>query len=116
MLRSYLTIALRNARRDGVFSLLNVIGLAIGLACGILILLYVQREFSYDRHHAKADRIHRVFTKWTQANGETSYGDAAQGPVGPMAQKLSDVGIRKIRSSGSPEIFCHKSWASSSSA
>jgi putative ABC transport system permease protein len=83
MLRSYLTIALRNARRDGVFSLLNVIGLAIGLACGILILLYVQREFSYDRHHAKADRIHRVFTKWTQANGETSYGYAAQGPVGP---------------------------------
>lgn len=42
------------------YSLINIIGLAIGMACCILIALYVQHELSYDRYHAKKDRIYRV--------------------------------------------------------
>jgi len=60
MLKSYFKIAVRNLLRHKSYSLINIVGLAIGMACCILILLYVQNELSYDRHHEKADRIYRV--------------------------------------------------------
>ena len=62
MLRNYLTIAWRNLLRHKVFSLINVLGLAIGMAACLLILQYVSFELSYDRHQ-NADRIYRVSQK-----------------------------------------------------
>ncbi|MDX1516458.1 MAG: ABC transporter permease [Woeseiaceae bacterium] len=60
MLRNYLKIALRNIAGNPLFSAINIIGLSIGLACCILITLYVRYETSYDKHWQNADRIHRV--------------------------------------------------------
>ncbi|MCP4757041.1 MAG: FtsX-like permease family protein [Proteobacteria bacterium] len=60
MLGNYLKIAYRNLKRYRGYSLINVSGLAIGIACCLLILLYVRYELSYDRHWDKADRIYRV--------------------------------------------------------
>lgn len=60
MLKSYLLIAWRNFRKHKSFSLINVAGLAVGMACFILIMLYVQYELSFDRYHANAGRIYRV--------------------------------------------------------
>ena len=60
MLRNYLTVALRNLRRHKGYSAINVLGLAIGMASCVLILLYVQDELAYDRHHEKKDRIYRI--------------------------------------------------------
>jgi putative ABC transport system permease protein len=60
MWRNYLKVALRNLQRQKGFTFINVAGLAVGMACCVLILLYVQDERSYDRHHAKADRIYRL--------------------------------------------------------
>ena len=60
MLRNYFTIAFRNLLRHKGFSFINVFGLAVGLACCLLIVLYVLDELSYDRFHAKGDRIARV--------------------------------------------------------
>jgi putative ABC transport system permease protein len=60
MFRNYLTVAVRNLVRHKVYSLINILGLAIGMACCILILLFVQDEFSYDRYHEKAEQIYRV--------------------------------------------------------
>ena len=62
MLKNYLKIALRNILRHKGYSLINVLGLAIGMACCILILLYVQDELSYDRYHENADRVYRLAT------------------------------------------------------
>ena len=58
MLRSYLKIALRNIQRRAGFTAINVFGLAVGMAACLLIGLYVGDELSYDRFHAKADRIY----------------------------------------------------------
>jgi putative ABC transport system permease protein len=58
--RNYLTTALRNLRKQKLFTLLNLAGLALGLTCCLLIALYVQHELSYDTFHEKADRIARV--------------------------------------------------------
>jgi putative ABC transport system permease protein len=60
MFQSYLKIALRNIVHQKSYSFINIIGLAIGITCCILILLYVQDELSYDRYHANAGRIYRV--------------------------------------------------------
>lgn len=60
MIHNYLKIALRNLLRYKFYSMINVIGLAVGIACCLLILLYIQHELSYDRYHEKADRIYRL--------------------------------------------------------
>lgn len=64
MLRSYLYVALRTLAKQKLYTMLNILGLAIGLACFILIARYVQYELSYDTFHEKADRIHRVIGRW----------------------------------------------------
>ena len=60
MIKNYLIVAIRNIARNKTFSAINILGLAIGMACCILILLYVQDELSYDQHHEHAHRIYRV--------------------------------------------------------
>ena len=60
MIKNYLKIAWRNLVRNKTFSLINIVGLAIGLACFIMIALYVADELSYDRYNEKADRIYRI--------------------------------------------------------
>ncbi len=60
MFKNYLKIALRNFLKHRAYSFINISGLAIGIACCILMLLFVQEELSYDRFHANAERIHRV--------------------------------------------------------
>ena len=60
MLKSYVTIALRHMTRQKSYTAINVFGLAVGMACAMLIFLYVDFELSYDRYHEKADRVYRV--------------------------------------------------------
>ena len=60
MFRSYLKIAVRNLRKHSAYSVINVLGLAVGMACCVLIILFVQDELSYDRYHEKSDRIFRI--------------------------------------------------------
>ncbi|MFC1556051.1 ABC transporter permease [candidate division KSB1 bacterium] len=62
MFKNYLTIAFRNILRQKGFSFINLSGLAIGMACCILILLFVQDELSFDRYHENSDRLYRVVT------------------------------------------------------
>src|SRR5690606_40086154 len=60
MLRSFFTIALRNIFRDRYFSLINIFGLAIGLASCLLIFSYIRQQLSYDTMHPDVDRMYRV--------------------------------------------------------
>jgi len=70
MFKNYLKVALRNLQRHKGFSFINIIGLAIGIACCLLIFLYVANESSYDKFHENADRIHRIISHST-IGGET---------------------------------------------
>jgi putative ABC transport system permease protein len=72
MLSNYLKVALRNLLRHKGYSFINVFGLAIGMACCVLILLYVQDELSYDRYHEKANRIYRLSRQWMDDDGKIS--------------------------------------------
>jgi putative ABC transport system permease protein len=60
MLKNYLKIAVRNFIRHIGFSFINIFGLAVGIACCLLILLFVRDELTFDRHNEKIDRIHRI--------------------------------------------------------
>lgn len=85
MFKNYFKIVFRNARKHPMYVLINLIGLAIGMAVSILILLYVQFELSYDKYHPEADRIFRVSRAWNNADGQTSLhlGHTAP-PFGPL--------------------------------
>lgn len=63
MFTNYLKVAWRNIRRHKGFAFINIAGLAMGVAAGLLVLIYVGDELRFDRFHAKADRIYRIAQK-----------------------------------------------------
>lgn len=69
MLKNYLKTALRNLWRSRTFSLINILGLSVGLSCCMLIFLYGKDEISYDRFHEKKDNIYRVTATMTHPDG-----------------------------------------------
>ncbi len=86
MIKNYLTVAIRNLTRHKLYTSINVLGLAIGLACGILILLYIQQEFSIDRDHTLADRIYKVIRK-ERGSTQTTYEEGTSGALGPVLKE-----------------------------
>lgn len=84
MIKNYLKIASRNLLKHRAFSIINIFGLAAGLACSTIIILYVFNELTYDTFHPDAHRIYRVDTNWKSVSGEYR---AARTP-GPLAPAL----------------------------
>ena len=70
MIRNYLVIALRNFQRQKLFALLNMVGLALGLASAILIFLYVSDELQYDVMHPHYSDTYRIGSTFTNPNGQ----------------------------------------------
>ncbi len=60
MFKNYFKTAIRNLTRNKVYSFINIVGLSLGLACSMLIILYVKDEVSYDRFHGEVNRIYRI--------------------------------------------------------
>ncbi|MDE2890865.1 MAG: ABC transporter permease [Gemmatimonadota bacterium] len=82
MIANYLKVAVRNLMRNKTFSAINILGLAIGMACCMLILLYIQDELSYDRHHENADRIFRLADE-VRVSGKTYHLAVTPYQMGP---------------------------------
>lgn len=77
MLKNTLTVSFRNAGRNPVQFLINVLGLSTGLSCVLLIFLWVTHEFSFDRFHDESEQIYKVLTH-SKADGNTqTYGVAS---------------------------------------
>jgi len=79
MLRSYLIITLRNLLKNRIYTLINVIGLTVGLSSVIMIMLYVQDEIAYDKYAPETSNIYRIY--WQSGNPQTR-------TPHPMAQAL----------------------------
>ena len=69
MLKNYFKIALRNLQKNPVYAFINIAGLSIGIACSILIFLWVADEYAFDRFHKNYDRIYKVYMSQTWAQG-----------------------------------------------
>lgn len=70
MLQNYSKIAWRNLIRNKTFSTINIVGLSTGMACCILLLLYIRSELSYDKHHQRVDDLYLVNTKGVSVSGD----------------------------------------------
>src|SRR5215471_7120157 len=86
MFRNYFKTAFRFLLKNKTFSFINVIGLAIGTLCCLYILLYVQDQFSYDKHENDASNIYRVDT-WLAMTGDKHDMACCSPPIAPAIKK-----------------------------
>jgi len=93
MFKNYLLITVRNLKKNSLYSMLNILGLAVGLAAFLLIALYVQHELSFDQHFANADRIFRVVRE------DRAFTPAALAPAAVEKFPEITVAARILRSS-----------------
>ncbi|HNA00068.1 MAG TPA: ABC transporter permease [Ferruginibacter sp.] len=84
MIRTYFKIAWNNLRKNKVFSFINIFGLAAGLACCMLITLYIRNEVSYDKYHQHAADIYQLGTNFIREGKETKM----SGTPAPVAQAM----------------------------
>ena len=71
--KNYLTIAIRNLLRHPGYSLINLSGLALGIACAVLLAIYIFYELSYDRFRPEVSRTYRVMKQTQHANGRIAW-------------------------------------------
>jgi putative ABC transport system permease protein len=83
MFRNYLLTTLRDIRRNALYASIKIFGLAIGMACAILIMLFIRDELSYDRYHTNANRIFRLTVK-IQLPGREMHHIITRGETGPQ--------------------------------
>src|SRR5690606_22089550 len=86
MLQNYLKIAVRSLLRTKLYSLINIVGLALGVSCCLLLALYVKDELSYDRHHERLDDLYRIGTEFHGAIGFDKLGSVSP----PITMTLKD--------------------------
>ena len=93
MFRNYLLVTIRNLFRNGFYSIINISGLAIGITCTILILLWVTDELSFDKFHPKADRLYQV---WVNAHFDGKVNSWTSVPLPTYeAMKTADSNIKR---------------------
>lgn len=99
MLKNYLKVAIRNLLKQKVFSFINIVGLAFGLCCAILISLWIFDELSYDKFHKKIDRLYITVAE-TIIGGESVYWANTPALVGPVvADNIAGI-----------EATCRMTW------
>jgi putative ABC transport system permease protein len=93
MFRNYFKTAFRNLWRNKVFSLINIIGLGVGLACCMLIFLYAKDELSFDRFHEKANRIYRLTANFKSPDGNVNKSSSTGMMPGPnFTAQVPEIG------------------------
>jgi putative ABC transport system permease protein len=96
MLRDFFKIAVRNLIRNKSFSVINITGLAIGMAAAILILLWIQNEVSYDGFHKNKDRIYDVWNH-RSVDGQISCWNTVSAPLARILEKDLPEVARAVR-------------------
>src|SRR3982750_2450949 len=86
MIKNLMLIALRNFRKDKWFSLLNILGLTIGISFSLFLIFYIKDELNYDRYHDKASRIYRI-NSYIQEKDKNTDWTLTQLPLGPPLKK-----------------------------
>jgi len=86
MIKNLLLIAIRNFKKDKWYSLLNILGLTIGITFSLFLIFYIRDELNYDRFYDKADRIFRVVSYIQEPDKKTNW-TLTQLPLGPTLKK-----------------------------
>lgn len=107
MLKNYLKVALRNIRKNKVYSFINIFGLAIGLACCFMILLWVQDELGYDAFHENSENLYRIVTEG-HYSGSVRHFSATPAPLGPALEDEIPEIVNMARSTYPVKILIKK--------
>jgi putative ABC transport system permease protein len=83
MIKNLLKVAIRHIRKHPGYSILNILGLTLGISSALFLIIYVSDELSYDRYHENAGRIYRVSAKITEPDDQFTW-NVAQIPMGPQ--------------------------------
>ena len=112
MVRHFWIALRRNLLRNKTFTFLNISGLAIGIACCLLLVLYIQYELSYDRQFEGYDRIYRVLTKISLPSDKSEYSNIAPVPMaGEMPATFPEIAnLTKISRDGGLLRFEEKAY------
>ncbi len=105
MFLNYLKIAFRNLKKNKVYSFINIFGLAVGIACCLVILLFIQNELSYDKYNVNYDNIYRVRLSAVIGNNDIESASSCA-PCGPaFKQEIPEVeNYTRLRNYGFPVI------------
>jgi putative ABC transport system permease protein len=102
MYQNYFKIAWRNLLKKKAYSFINIFGLGLGIACCLLIFMFVADELSYDNYHAKRDRIYRVISTDSPGDAFWVWGNA---PVGPALKNDFPEIEKVVQFSGRADIL-----------
>ena len=110
MLRTYVVVAYRNFFRNKVFSLINVLGLSIGIASALVIFLIVHYDFSFDKFEKDSNRIYRVVTVMTFSGTPMHFSGVASPLASAVSKEVSGVEetIGFHRFHGEPKVNIHR--------
>jgi len=108
MYKNYLKTTLRNIKRNKIYSFINMSGLAVGIACCLLVLLYVRYEMSYDHYHEKAGSIYRLGMERTSPGNVQYLGWTSVNLVQRLVADYPEVlqGVRILTDAGKTQITC----------
>ena len=104
MLLNYIKIALRNILRNKIYSVINIMGLSIGMACAILLFLFIRDELSYDKYNSRHDRIYMVQTCVNHGT-EEKYGIFSSLALGPALKDEYPVIEESVRTFSSDGLY-----------
>lgn len=96
MLKSYFKIALRSLVKNRVYSLINILGLSVGISVSLIIFLYVSHEYSYDRFHTNANHVYRLLCK-INYGGQEIQTTAMSVPFGPILKDNNPDIVNYVR-------------------
>jgi putative ABC transport system permease protein len=94
MLQNYFKIAIRNLLRNRIYTFINTLGLSLGMACAIVLYLYIQHELSYDSYHQKYKEIYRATTDMKMADNHIKFGITSGLLAGTLQKEYPEV--RKV--------------------
>src|SRR5450432_3104169 len=86
MFKNYFKTTFRNLWKNKTYSFINIVGLAVGTLCCLYILLYVEEQYSYDKHFANAENIYRITTSLNM-KGDKHNNSTASPPIAPAMKK-----------------------------
>jgi putative ABC transport system permease protein len=106
MLKNYFITALRNIIKNKFYSILNIMGLAIGIVCSILILLFVREEVTYDKHYKNWEHIYRLESNFTFSGTESNFAQVAIPLLPAMKTEYPEIkGITRFGSFGASNVL-----------
>ena len=106
MFKNYFKTAFRNILNHRTYSIINIVGLAIGMTCFILIALYIQYELSYDKFHKDSDQIYRIITKQDHKFSDSDFWNISAAPLANILKSdYPEINyVTRLRKENSPLI------------